>query len=111
MNDQKAEDRFARPPSGFERAVPRDILRILQSTRRPLIAGHVTPDADCLGSAMGLATVMRENGIDASVALPSECVATRLQFMIELAPEIPRVPVVETADGYDALIMVDTAGE
>lgn len=111
MKDQVAEKKYAPPARGFERAVPREVLSNLSATRRPLIAGHVTPDADCLGSSLGLATAMRENSIDAFVALPSECVATRLQFMLELAPEIPRVPVVESAHEHDALIIVDTAGE
>ncbi len=83
----------------------------LTEIKRPLVLGHVTPDADCLGASLGLATAFREHGIEAAVGLPANCVAKRLGFMLELAPSTPR-SLDWSADGrYDSLVIVDTASE
>lgn len=88
-----------------------DFLKQLTSVKRPLVVGHVTPDADCIGAALGVAASLREHGIEAAVGLPADCVAKRLGFMLELASTTPRA--VEWSDDgrYDSLIIVDTAGE
>lgn len=88
-----------------------EFLAALKSAKNPLVAGHVTPDADCLGSAFGLALAMRERGISATVGLPSDTVAGKIAFMLELACDVPRVPQWENSGRHDALIVVDTAAE
>ena len=88
-----------------------DFLSQLTRVKRPLLVGHVTPDADCIGSALGLAASLREHGIEATVGLPADCVANRLGFMLELAPTTPR-SVEWSSDGrFDSLIILDTASE
>ena len=97
-------------PNSDRRPTP-DFMKEVTAVRRPLVVGHVTPDADCIGASLGLATSLREHGIEATVGLPADCVAKRLGFMLELAPSTPRA-VEWSADGrYDSLIVVDTAGE
>ncbi|HKQ50324.1 MAG TPA: bifunctional oligoribonuclease/PAP phosphatase NrnA [Phycisphaerae bacterium] len=88
-----------------------EFLRQLTSVRRPLVVGHVTPDADCIGAALGVAGSLREHGIEAVVGLPADCVAQRLGFMLELAPTTPRSVEWSTDGRYDSLIIVDTASE
>lgn len=85
-------------------------IKALDSRRKPLILGHVTPDADAIGAALGLATAMRQQGIDAVCGLPAASVANKLDFMLRLAEDAPRVDARSAADDYDAYIIVDTAG-
>lgn len=86
-----------------------EFLAALRQVRRPVIVGHVTPDADCLGSMFGLAAAMRAKGIDASVGLPADCVANKLKFMVDLAGDAPQVTAWDSAGPQDSLIVVDTA--
>lgn len=79
--------------------------------KRPLVIAHVTPDADAIGSALGLATALQARGNDATFGLPDGCVAPRLSFMLDLAPDTPRVPHWDPNGSHDAVIVLDTAGE
>ena len=87
-----------------------DFVRQLLKVRRPLILGHVTPDADAIGSALGLATTMREQGIDAVGGLPTWSVANKLEFLLQLADNTPRVDHWSPEDQFDAFVVLDTAG-
>lgn len=87
-----------------------EFVRQLLSRRKPLTLGHVTPDADAIGSALGLATAMREQGIDAVCGLPASTIANKLDFMIRLGDATPRVDRWSRDDGFDAFIILDTAG-
>lgn len=88
-----------------------EFLAALRRARRPFLVAHVTPDADAIGSALGLATAMREQGIEAVAGLPEGCVAEKLQFMLALAPQTP-IRTTWTPEGpHDAVIVLDTAGE
>ncbi len=84
-------------------------LSRFHALRRPLLVAHVTPDSDAIGSALGLATAMRERGIDATVGLPAVTVAKKLEFLLELAPDTPRVDAWSTDAGFDGVIILDTA--
>jgi phosphoesterase RecJ-like protein len=86
-----------------------EFVDALRTVRRPIVLGHVTPDADCLGSAFGLARSMRSAGVDAKVGLPRDCVASKLTFMLNLAGEVPRVGDWSAAGDRDAIIIADTA--
>lgn len=90
---------------------PEEMLDALRRLRRPFLVAHVTPDADALGSALGLATSMRERKLDAVVGLPEGCVAKKLEFMLSLAPETPIVDAWDSEKNYDAVFVLDTAGE
>jgi phosphoesterase RecJ-like protein len=83
-------------------------VEALRGTRRPMIFGHVTPDADCLGAAFGLAELLRENQADARVVLPQGAVARRLRFMLDLAGA--RVVMHDLREDADSVVVVDTAG-
>jgi len=96
-------------PSRQNHAPPAELLSALRAARRPIVFGHVVPDADCLGAALGLAQTLRDMGVDAAVGLPTGAVAKRLRFMLDLAPNCPRMAEL-TAD-RDAIIVVDTASE
>jgi phosphoesterase RecJ-like protein len=88
-----------------------EFLDALQAVRRPLLLCHVTPDADAIGSALGLAMALRERGTDATLGLPDGCVAQKLEFMLDLAPDTPRAASWSENNPHDAVIVVDTAGE
>ncbi len=89
----------------------REFLDALRHVRRPLVLGHVTPDADAIGAALGLAAAMRERNCSATIGLPAGCVAKKLQFMLDLAPDTPRAETWRPEDGADAVIVLDTASE
>lgn len=97
-----SDNRANRRPSG-------EFVEHLRAANVPLILGHVTPDADCIGSAYGLALAMREQGIDATVALPTGCVANKIAFMLELAEGVPTVDSLSAGAAYGSIIIVDTA--
>lgn len=88
-----------------------EFLEAFQAVRRPLVLGHVTPDADAIGSALAVATTLRQEGVDATLGLPDGCVAQKLEFMLDLAPDTPRASSWSEAESYDAVIILDTAGE
>ncbi|HVP09659.1 MAG TPA: bifunctional oligoribonuclease/PAP phosphatase NrnA [Phycisphaerae bacterium] len=90
---------------------PAEFVETLRDVRRPLIVAHVTPDADAVGGMLGMATAMREHGIEAVVGLPTATLASKLRFMVDL---VPQTPLAEqwSADGrYDSAIVLDTASE
>lgn len=109
-------DAIARPapsPLGMQLTpqsqVPPDVLRVLAEVRQPVVFGHVVPDADCLGSALSLVTLLRDGGADAVLGIPDNCISKRLAFLRDFAPDVPfRAILPERAD---ALIVVDTASE
>ncbi len=89
-------------------AAPQELIDGLLKTDRLIVAGHVTPDADCLGSMMGAARVLRAAGIcDVSIAVPNAEVSRRLKFMLDTAG----LPVVtgEIGPEADTALIVDTA--
>lgn len=88
-----------------------EFVQALRCVRRPLLLAHVTPDADAIGSSLGLAMAMRENGIEASIGLPAGCVAKRLDFMLALGEGTPKVPHWDAGAGFDSVIVLDTASE
>ncbi len=81
----------------------------LRRVRRPFLVGHVTPDADCLGSVFGLALALKEHGAEPLVGLPADCVAKKLAFMLELAPGVQHVAGWSPEGPCDAVLVLDTA--
>ena len=86
---------------------PADLLDTLSKWRRVVLVGHVTPDADCLGSMLAMARCW-PSGDDQSAALSLPgTVSSRLRFMIQLAgPRIAEPGDFAAADGY---VVTDTA--
>ena len=81
-----------------------DILRQLDNV---LILTHVKPDGDALGSALGLAALMRANMRHAKVLLP-EPVPEKYQIFAEGMDILTQAPE-NPEDEFDALIVVDCA--
>lgn len=80
----------------------------LLRVRSPLLAGHVTPDADCIGACLGLAVSLREAGVPAHVSLPGGQLAKRLEFLVDYASR--DLLCTGEPGPRDALIALDTAG-
>ncbi len=88
--------------------VPQELLTALDGLRHPIVIGHVTPDADCLGSMLAVARTWPGAGErGARVCLPPQSVAHRLQFLVDWA-EVPVVGSEALADA-DGFIVVDNA--
>jgi len=103
-----AATRTSAAPEAAISAPPRELIDALKNVRRPLLAGHVTPDADCIGSCAGLARTLNDRGCQARVALPGGAVAKKLCFLLDLAGR--DLFTEGRAEGHDALIVLDTAG-
>ncbi len=90
------------------RTVPDELIDSLSRTRRPVLIGHVTPDADALASAYGLAAgLSQRTGTAAVVALPAGSVSTKLTFLTDWA-EVG-VATADEVEAADAVIILDTA--
>ncbi len=88
--------------------VPAAELRAaLESARHIALAGHVTPDADCLGSLGALFLALPELGKYPFVSLPQGSVSRRLEFLVQHSGAKP-AGAHELAD-CDLAIVVDTA--
>ena len=89
-------------------SVPSPLLEALRAARRPLLVGHVTPDADCLTAVYGLGAGLAAHcGAEPIVALPADAVADRLEFLHAWANGLPTTP--GDVDHADAVIVLDTA--
>ncbi|MCG3179248.1 MAG: Bifunctional oligoribonuclease and PAP phosphatase NrnA [Phycisphaerae bacterium] len=84
-----------------------DALDALRTMDAPLLVGHQVPDADCIGSLLGLALAMRNVGKRPRVILSDGDVSQRLAFLPGFAAEVER------AGGYsprpDWIVALDTA--
>ena len=89
---------------------PADLIEALNLMKRMVCVGHVTPDADCLGSLLALARAWSQGGSrDASVSLPEGSVSQRLAFMVEAGGI--RLASLEDFTAADGFFVVDTAKE
>lgn len=88
-----------------------EFLDALAAVRRPLIVAHVTPDADAVGAVLALAAAMGDHGIAATAGLSAKSIASKLLFLLDLAPRTPRAEQWKADGSYDSAIVLDTAGE
>jgi len=87
--------------------VPDEVLELLESFRRPVVVGHVVPDADCLASMYSVATVWSDDGRAPRISLPPGCVSQRLGFLADgLDLHVASPEDFAAADGF---VFVDTA--
>ncbi|UCG17549.1 MAG: DHH family phosphoesterase [Phycisphaerales bacterium] len=88
--------------------VPDGLIERLTSWRRAVIVGHVTPDADCLGSMIALAKGLADDRrCEVTVSLPPGSVSQRLAFILDQAdPALADPRAFAEADG---IVVVDTA--
>lgn len=87
---------------------PDQLVTALAGLRRVVTVGHVTPDADSLGSMLAMARAWPSgDGHHAAVSLPEAKVSSRLQFLLDLAqPNLAEPEDFRRADGF---IVTDTA--
>lgn len=85
---------------------PAELIEVLSGARRPLIIGHVTPDADAMASVLALARALPSGA--AAVALDRAKVAQKLRFMMALG-DVPTADAARVAVA-DVAVVVDTAG-
>ncbi len=87
-----------------------EALDCLKKSQSVLISCHVRPDGDSLGSASGMAQILRSQGKSAEIVLPSELPA-RYAFLFE--QEQPRVIEDDWRGaqlaGFDTVVIVDTS--
>jgi phosphoesterase RecJ-like protein len=84
-----------------------EVRLVIENARRPLVCGHVNPDADCLGSQLTMLTALRSMGKDARLMLPTGSVSRKYQALLELVPQdVLHTPKL---DDIDLIVVVDTA--
>lgn len=85
---------------------PRELIDTLAAAKRPVVAGHVTPDVDALGSMLALARALPTN--EAAIALPGIPVSGKLRYLLELADNVTLADAARITDA-DVIVVVDTA--
>ena len=92
--------------AGNER-VPPEILAAIRAASQIALVGHVTPDADCVGSIAALWLALPELGKTAYAILPADTVARRLKYLLRHAG------LAATAEAppknFDLALVLDTA--
>lgn len=84
--------------------VPRAVARLLREHESFVICGHVRPDADCVGSELALARALVRMGRRVEVWLPDR-VPANCRFLPGSGAVRPPRP---SADGFDAVVVLDT---
>jgi len=84
-----------------------DVLEVARNGERFLVACHRRPDADSLGSALGLIKTLRAIGKEATLFMPEE-IPSSLLFLMDGEQGLPKIP-----DGvrYDATWVMDIAAK
>ena len=85
---------------------PAELIDVLTKAQRPLVIGHVTPDADAIASMIGLARALPSGG--AAIALDRQRTAQKLRFLVEMG-DVPSASAERIASA-DVVAVVDTAG-
>ena len=88
-------------------SVPAEVDVALQAASRILLVGHVTPDADCLGSMGAFKTALELRGKACFASLPAGSVNRRLAFLTEMAGMAPATDA--EMKSCDLVLAVDTA--
>lgn len=84
------------------------VCEALSEARRAIVIGHVSPDGDCVGSALGLAHGLRAVGKDAQVVFYDD-VPRYLQFLPGAEDVIKPEATGEVFGKPDLVILVDCA--
>ena len=84
-----------------------DLAGILGGGRRVCLTTHVNPDGDGLGSEVGLAHLLRANGVTVSIANPTPT-APRFEFLFRDLPGVDRSDqAVKELRRADAIVVLD----
>jgi phosphoesterase RecJ-like protein len=87
--------------------VPSGICDAIRGAARIALAGHVTPDADCIASLASLWLALPELGKTGYVALPAGTVSRRMSYLVRQAGLSPATA--EELRQCDLVIVLDTA--
>jgi len=87
-------------------AVPTELIDALNAACRPVVAGHVNPDMDALGSMLALTRAMPAD--NAAVVFAHQPASAKSAFMLDLAG-CPIADAGRIAEA-DLVVVVDTAG-
>lgn len=88
--------------------LPEQLIPALTCSPTPLIVGHVTPDADCLGSMFALALGIEQAvGEKVNCALPEGSLSQRLRFLLDWAK--PDIAPTEQYSQSKVIVACDTA--
>ncbi|MBU0638778.1 MAG: bifunctional oligoribonuclease/PAP phosphatase NrnA [Planctomycetes bacterium] len=87
--------------------VPPELCEAIRAAKRVGLAGHVTPDADCIGTLGALWLALPELGIQAFVAMPEGSVARKLQYLVKQAGL--EFASTEQLAECDLVVVLDTA--
>jgi bifunctional oligoribonuclease and PAP phosphatase NrnA len=86
---------------------PPDLIAELDAWHRPIILGHVRPDADCFGAMFAMSLAWPGDRSAARVSLPQGSISRRLDFLADwVKPTLARPEDFKAADGF---VVVDTA--
>ena len=88
-------------------AVPGEVAAALEAASRILLVGHVTPDADCLGSMGAFKAALERRGKTCFASLPGDSVNRRLAFLAEMAGMTAATDA--EMRSCDLILAVDTA--
>lgn len=93
--------------------IPSKVTKLINDSKRIAIMGHANGDADCYGSALGLATTLTAMGKDAKV-LAAEAFPDSLDFLLfyyngEIARDIESVDLLILVDSSDIDRLSDPA--
>lgn len=89
--------------------VPAEVCEAIRSASRIALIGHVTPDADCLGSMAALYLALPELGKQPFAALPDGTVSRRLAYLVRHAGIKPASGL--ELRSCDLALVLDTAKE
>ena len=87
--------------------VPAEIIAAIARARSPVVIAHVVPDADALGSMLGLSRALNGRGTQVDASLPVASISQRLAFLVEWAGV--RAAAKDDFAAADAFIVLDTA--
>lgn len=85
------------------------LAEVLVPGRRVCLTTHVNPDGDGLGSEVGLAHLLRANGVDVAIANPTPTPA-RFDFLFRELPKVDRTAeAVKTLRSAEVIVVLDIA--
>ncbi|MCH7873202.1 MAG: DHH family phosphoesterase [Planctomycetes bacterium] len=87
--------------------IPAEVAAALEAASRILLVGHVTPDADCLGSMGAFKAALEARGKVCFASLPAGSVNRRLAFLTEMVAMTPATDA--EMKNCDLILAVDTA--
>lgn len=87
--------------------VPREVIDALKKAKSPVVISHVVPDADALGSMLGISLALRNGSVQPKASVPPASISQRLAFLLDWA-SVPAATPDDFAEA-DAFIVLDTA--